>query len=121
MLQTDFFSRCGCESCYHCLRSCASCHHLGDGVRAQQTSSTGATLVSLPRGPIKFIGELTVYTEGAPVAGYPGVCNHEVPLSWVVHVSPHLAAALRAPLGLLVTRQGYLSLCVQEFAIIGVA
>ena len=38
--------------------------------------------------------------------------------SWVVHVSPHLAVALRAPLCLLVTRQGHLSLCVQEFAII---
>ena len=30
--------------------------------------------------PTKFIGELTVYTASVPVAGYPGVCNHEVPL-----------------------------------------
>ena len=39
-----------------------------------------ATLVSIPLGLIKFIGELTVYTAGVPVVGYPGVCNHEVPL-----------------------------------------
>ena len=30
--------------------------------------------------PTKFIGVLTVYTASVPVAGYPGVCNHEVPL-----------------------------------------
>ena len=27
---------------------------------------------------MKFIGELSVYTAGVPVVGYPGVCNHEV-------------------------------------------
>ena len=28
LIQTDFFSRCGCASCYHCLRSGGSCCHL---------------------------------------------------------------------------------------------
>ena len=30
--------------------------------------------------PTMFIGVLTGYTASVPVAGYPGVCNHEVPL-----------------------------------------
>ena len=28
MFRADLFFRCGCERCYHCLRSCGSCHHL---------------------------------------------------------------------------------------------
>ena len=44
-----------------------------------KTSST-ARVVGVLRGPVKLIGELTVYTAGEPVVGYPGVCNHEVPL-----------------------------------------
>ena len=35
-------------------------------------------IVGISIGLIKFIGELTVYTAGVPVVGYPGVCNHEV-------------------------------------------
>ena len=36
--------------------------------------------MSIARGPFKFIGVLTVFTASVPVAGSPGVCNHEVPL-----------------------------------------
>jgi len=44
------------------------------------TSATGATVVGVPRGPVKLVGELTGYTAGEPVVVYPEVCNHEVPL-----------------------------------------
>lgn len=44
------------------------------------TSASGATLVGIPRGPVKLVGELTGYTPGEPVVVYPEVCNHEVPL-----------------------------------------
>ena len=35
-----------------------------------RTCSTGAELVGGPRGPVKLIGELTVYTAGELVVGY---------------------------------------------------
>ena len=44
------------------------------------TSATGATVVGVPRGPVKLVGELTGCTAGEPVVVYPEVCNHEVPL-----------------------------------------
>ena len=42
------------------------------------TSATGATVVGVPRGPVKLVGELTGYTAGEPVVVYLEVCNHEV-------------------------------------------
>ena len=39
-----------------------------------------ATLVSFPIALVKLIGELTFYTAGVLVVGYPGVCIHGVPL-----------------------------------------
>ena len=32
MFRAHLFFHCDCESCYHCLQSCKSCHHFGDGV-----------------------------------------------------------------------------------------
>ena len=84
-----------------------------------KTCSTGAALVGGPRWPVQLIGELTVYTAGEPVVGYPGVCNHEAPLVLDCSRFAHLAETLRAPAGLLVvTRQENLSLYFWEFAIV---
>ena len=44
-----------------------------------RTSSTVASLQGVPRGLFKLNGELTVYTAGAPVVGFPEECNHKVP------------------------------------------
>ena len=44
-----------------------------------KTSLTGATLVDVPRGPVKLDSELIGYTAGEPVVGCPGVCDHEAP------------------------------------------
>ena len=41
------------------------------------TSSSGSTLLSIPREPIKFISELTGYTAGVPVVVSPGICIHK--------------------------------------------
>ena len=35
-------------------------------------------LMSIPREPIKFIGELSGYTERVPVVVSPGICIHKV-------------------------------------------
>ena len=40
--------------------------------------------MSVPREPIKFIGELTGYTEGVPVVVSPGICIHKVLRSDVI-------------------------------------
>ena len=42
------------------------------------TSSTGATLVSFPRRPLKFIGELTGYTAEISPAGDVTMCSLEI-------------------------------------------
>ena len=38
LFRAHLFFHCGCERCYHCLQSCGSCHHFGDGglARARQ-------------------------------------------------------------------------------------
>ena len=104
--RVDLSVRCGCARCCHSLRSCGTC-------------STGAAIVGGPRGPVQLMFELTVYTAGEPVVGYPGVCcNHEAPLVLDCSRFAHLAETLRAPAGLhVVTRQENLSLYVREFAI----
>ena len=56
------------------------------------TSSTGATSVIVPRGPVKLVGELAVCTAGKLVAMYLDVCNHEFPL-----VTSPVIQALRSP------------------------
>ena len=50
--------------------------------------------MSITRGPIKFIAVLTVFTASVPVAGSPGVCNHEVPLVSGRLRFNHIAVAL---------------------------
>ena len=80
---SDSFFRCCRERCYHCFQSCGCCpitcktvSHSGTA----RTSSTGAALVGVPRGPVKLVGVLNFYTAGEPVVVYTEVCNHEVPL-----------------------------------------
>ena len=81
--------------------------------------------MSFTRGPFKFIGVLTVFTASVPVAGSPGVRNHEVPLvsgrSRFTSGST-LMCIPREPIKFICELTGYmaghLSLCVREFAII---
>ena len=42
------------------------------------TSSSGSTLMNIPREPIKIIGELTGSSEGVPVVVSLGICIHKV-------------------------------------------
>ena len=42
------------------------------------TSSSSSTLTSIPREPIKIIGELTGFSDGVPVVVSPGICIHKV-------------------------------------------
>ena len=54
---------------------------MGDGVSLGHGKDffAIAALLDLPRGLVKLIGELTVYTSGGPVVGSTEVCNHMVP------------------------------------------
>ena len=119
MSRADLLFRCVCERCYSCIEFFGSCYHLGHSVSLRhgehffaiaafacfQESQSGWSLCLLVtrqenlslciRGIV--IGELTVYTSGGPVVGYPGVCNHEAPL-YRMAGSNHKVPRVTAPM-----------------------